>query len=81
MAYIEKIPPEAAVGTLKEEYQAAIRRAGRIWEIVAVQSQSPETLRASIGMYTTAMFGESELSRAQREMIAVVTSKLNDCHY
>jgi AhpD family alkylhydroperoxidase len=27
------------------------------------------------------MFGESPLSRAQREMIAVVTSTANECDY
>jgi len=27
------------------------------------------------------MFGDSPLSRAHREMIAVVTSQANDCHY
>ena len=29
----------------------------------------------------TIMFGESPLTRAQREMIAVVTSQANDCFY
>ena len=81
MAYVEKIPPEAAEGVLRREFDAAVARAGRIWEIVAVQSQSPATLRESMRLYRATMFGDSELSRAQREMIAVVTSMANDCHY
>ena len=58
-----------------------MRRAGRIWNIVAVQSQNPGALRDSMRLYSTLMFGASPLSRAQREMIAVVTSRANDCFY
>jgi alkylhydroperoxidase family enzyme len=32
-------------------------------------------------LYSTIMFGDSPLSRTQREMIAVVTSQVNECHY
>ncbi len=81
MAHVEKVPPEQAEGALAREYEAAQRRAGRIWEIVAVQSQNGESLRQSMRMYGQVMFGDSPLSRAQREMIAVVTSQANDCHY
>ena len=44
-------------------------------------SQSPGALRESMRMYTTIMFGPSDLSRAQREMIATVVSRSNQCHY
>ncbi len=81
MAHIEKIPPEAASGLLKRIFETRTRAAGRLWEIVAVQSLNPETLRESMRMYGQVMFGESPLSRGQREMIAVVTSIANECHY
>ena len=81
MAHIEPIRPEDATGLLRREYEAAVRRAGRIWGIVAIQSHHPEALRDSIRLYGTLMFGESPLTRAQREMIAVVTSKANACDY
>jgi AhpD family alkylhydroperoxidase len=32
-------------------------------------------------LYGTLLFAESPLSRAQREMIAVVTSQVNECVY
>ena len=32
-------------------------------------------------MYLAIMFGESDLSRAQREMLATVVSQTNDCFY
>ena len=81
MPHIERIAPEDAGGLLDRVYQQRIGSAGRLWEIVAVQCQSPEALRDSMRMYGTVMFGESPLSRAQREMIAVVTSQANECHY
>jgi len=38
-------------------------------------------MRAHVGLYRTIMFGESPLSRSERETIAVVVSAANDCHY
>jgi uncharacterized peroxidase-related enzyme len=38
-------------------------------------------LRDSIRLYQTVMFGPSPLTRAQREMLAVVVSRANDCEY
>ena len=38
-------------------------------------------LRRSIDLYREIMFGPSELSRAERELVAVVVSAANNCHY
>jgi alkylhydroperoxidase family enzyme len=81
MPYIEKVQPDDAEGLLDRVFQARTKSAGRLWEIVAIQSLNPESLRESMRMYGQVMFGESPLSRAQREMIAVVTSQANECHY
>lgn len=81
MSHIDAIDPADADGLLDRIFQARTKAAGRLWEIVAVQSLTPETLRESMRMYGQVMFGDSPLTRAQREMIAVVTSITNDCHY
>lgn len=81
MAYIETVPPAEADGALRREYDKATARSGRIWNIVRMMSQNPETLRASMQLYLSTMHGPSPLSRAQREMIAVVVSRANNCHY
>ena len=81
MAYIETVPPEKAEGPLKKIYDAAVARAGRVFQILRVQSRSPATLQASLNLYITAMKGRSHLTRAEREMIAVVVSRANDCYY
>lgn len=81
MAYIETIDHDDAEGLLKRIFDQRVAGAGRLWQIVAVQGLNPESLRESMRMYGAIMFGESPLSRAQREMIAVVTSAANECHY
>jgi hypothetical protein len=81
MAHIHVLPYDEARGLARREYDAAIRRAGRIWNIVSIQCQLPEVMRDSLRLYQSIMFGQSPLTRAQREMMAVVTSIKNDCHY
>lgn len=81
MSYIRVIHEGEATGALKREYDAAVRRAGRIWNILKIQSQNPEALRDSMRLYATIMFGPSPLTRAQREAIAVVVSVANGCVY
>jgi alkylhydroperoxidase family enzyme len=81
MPYVDLVRPDAADGVLADEYEAAIRRAGRIWNIVSIQSRTPEVLATSMRMYIALMYGPGPLTRPVREMLAVVTSKANDCHY
>jgi len=70
-----------ATGALRAEYDAAIARAGKVFNIVKAMSLNVQTLRASMELYRAVMFGRSELSRAERELLAVVVSRANDCHY
>ena len=81
MPHIRLIEEEDADGLLREEYDAALDRAGKIFNVVKAMSPNPETLRASIGLYRQVMFGESGLSRQERELLAVVVSAANTCHY
>lgn len=81
MAYIKLISENEAQGLLARVYDAAVRRAGRVFHILRIQSQDPRVLQSSMNLYTAIMHGESPLSRAQREMLAVVVSRENGCHY
>lgn len=81
MPHIEQVPVEKATGLLKKLFDEAIARAGRIWHIVHVMSQNPRAMDTSMKFYGALMFGRSPLTRWQREMLAVVTSKANDCFY
>mgnify|MGYP001437812779 CR=1 FL=1 len=81
MSWIEIVRPAHAAGKLRELYDAAVKRAGRVYQILQVQSANPRVLDASLELYKQLMHGSSPLSRRQREMLAVVTSRANDCHY
>ncbi len=81
MAYIEMIEPEKATGALKAEYETAIKRAGKVFNILKVQSLNPAVMRAGVQLYLAAMYGPSGLSRAEREMLATVVSQVNECFY
>lgn len=81
MPNLRLIEEGEATGALKAEYDAAIARAGKVFNIVKAMSLNVDTLRASMDLYRTVMFGRSELSRAERELLAVVVSCTNDCHY
>lgn len=81
MSWIEIVRPANAAGKLRELYDAAIKRAGRVYQILQVQSANPRVLDGSLELYKQLMHGSSPLSRRQREMLAVVTSRANDCHY
>jgi uncharacterized peroxidase-related enzyme len=81
MAHLDLIDPDDATGPLREEYDGAIARAGRVYNIVRSMSLSPGVLNRSMEMYKAIMFGPSGLSRADRELLATVVSATNECHY
>ncbi len=81
MPWIRQISIDEATGLLKREFDKAIRRAGRVWNILHIMSLNPRTLKSSMEFYGTVMFGSSPLTRAQRELLATVVSAELDCHY
>lgn len=82
MTRIRTIAPEEATGPLAKLYRSAIRRAGKIYEIVRCQSLRPNVLAASTELYVEVMQSEeSALTRAQREMLATAVSRANRCFY
>ena len=81
MAWIKMVEPREAEGELKAEYEQAVKRAGKVFNILKVQSLNPVALRASMQMYLATMYGPSGLSRAEREMLATVVSWANHCFY
>jgi alkylhydroperoxidase family enzyme len=81
MSNIREIPESAATGLLRRLYDEALARAGRIWNIVRVMSLNPRVMQTTMGFYRALMFGPSPLARWRREMLAVVTSKVNGCFY
>jgi uncharacterized peroxidase-related enzyme len=81
VAHLDLIDPDDATGPLKDEYDAAVARAGRVYNIVRSMSLRPGVLKRSMEMYKAIMFGPSGLSRPERELLATVVSATNECHY
>jgi len=81
VAHLELIDPDDATGALKAEYDAALARADRVYNIVRSMSLRPGVLNRSMEMYKAIMFGPSGLTRAERELLATVVSTANDCYY
>ena len=80
MAWIRTVGDDEALGSLAKHYRGALRRAGRVFGIVRLHSLDPRLLGASMRLYHATTTDEDlPLTRAQRELIAVVTSKANDC--
>ncbi len=87
MAWVRTISEDEATGDLERQYKAAMKRAGKVFQIVKLQSLRPEIMRTFMELYVKIMHGPSStggpsgLSRTEREMVATVVSKLNHCHY
>lgn len=81
MAHIQTISETDATGELAEIYSGITRNRGKIAEVHSIQSLNPPTIPAHMELYRTVMFAHSPLSRAEREMMAVVVSVANGCDY
>ena len=53
----------------------------RVDWIMRIHSLDPDSLRAHSTLYRQAMRGTSGLRKVDREMIALLVSKANECHY
>lgn len=81
MAWIKVIAMSEAVGFLRELYQKYLEPAGVVDNIMMIHSLNPKSMKTHYELYAHLMRGRSDLSRAQREMIGVVVSTTNHCHY
>ena len=81
MAWIKTIDEDDADGVLKTYYEKYRSPSSGVDEILKIHSLNPDSLKHHYDMYKHLMVGRSGLSRVQREMIAVVVSKVNACHY
>lgn len=82
MPWIRTVAPETATGLLRTLYDEAVTRAGKVFNILRLQSLRPKALRHSVALYEELMLSpEGHLTRAQREVIATAVSHANDCEY
>lgn len=81
MTWIKVIDVDGAEGGLREAYEEVVSSRGDVGHILKVHSVHPKVLTAHLHLYRELMFGRSELSRTERETVAVAVSVVNKCHY
>lgn len=81
MAWIKVIDESEGGEPLREAFAAARGARGEVANILKVHSLRPDVLKAHLALYRNLMFGQSGLTRRERETIAVAVSTLNHCHY
>ncbi|MEO0359627.1 MAG: peroxidase-related enzyme [Pseudomonadota bacterium] len=81
MTALDLPPVDPLPEDLARYYEVCEEKLGMIPNVLAVYGFAPERLRAFSQMYNALMLGESELTKAEREMIAVVVSAENRCFY
>ena len=81
MAWIKVIQEDEANGRLQALYARYAEPSGAVDNILKIHSLNVKSLQTHYDLYAHLMRGKSDLSRAQREMIAVVASAANKCHY
>ena len=79
--FISSIPESEATGELADLYRRVGNPDGTVDAVMKVHALNPESLRTHFEMYVAALHQASPLSRAEREMVAVVASRLNGCGY
>jgi uncharacterized peroxidase-related enzyme len=76
------VPPEDEVpDEVKELWAAPLERLGFVPNVMRIFALRPDHLLRWWSYYDELLRGESGLTKAQREMIAVVVSATNRCHY
>ena len=82
MARIEIIPDDSWEGDLVELYSRVVDPTHeRVDHIMAIHSLNPRSMAAHMALYESAMTGTATLRKVERELIALVVSLENDCHY
>jgi len=77
-----RVPAEdEAPAAVRELFEKASERLGFVPNVLRVYALRPRHLELWNAFYEELMRGDSGLSKAQREMIAVVVSTVNRCHY
>ena len=84
ISWIETVPDSewSSDDNLRELHGGVVdSETGRVDHIMAVHSLNPRGMAAHQSVYSSAMTGTPSLRKAERELIALVVSLENHCHY
>jgi uncharacterized peroxidase-related enzyme len=81
MQFIKVINENEASGELKKVYEQIGSARGKLSNIMKIHSLMPDTMIKHLELYLSIMFSKTNLSREEKEILAVVVSKNNNCDY
>ena len=81
-AWIRTVPDDAWDGDLAPLHPRVVDGSyGRVDNIMLIHSLNPTGLAAHDSLYRSAMAGTASMRKVERELIALVVSLENRCHY
>lgn len=81
MSWIPILPRTGADESLAAAWDEVAGTRGTVANVLGIHSVHPEVMTAHLRLYRGLMFRPSELSRAERETVAVAVSRANDRFY
>ena len=82
MAWIRTIREDEWEGPLADLYGQVVDDAhGRVDNVIQIHSLNPNAMAGHLAVYRSAMAGTKTLRKVERELVALVVSRYNDCHY
>lgn len=81
MPFIKVINEYEASGELKKIYDQITSTRGKLSNIMKIHSLMPDTMIKHLDLYLSIMFSKTNLTREEKEILAVVVSKNNNCDY
>ncbi len=82
MAWIETIREDEWEGPLADLLADVVDGAhGRVDNVMQIHSLNPNAMAGHLAVYRSAMAGTNTLRKVERELVALVVSRYNDCHY
>lgn len=81
MPWIDYVNEDEAKGELVYIYDEIKKKRGKLSNVMKIHSLNPDVIKKHMELYISIMFGKSDLSRKDRELIAVVVSSINNCNY
>jgi alkylhydroperoxidase family enzyme len=82
MAWIDTIREDEWDGDLAAIYARVVNpKSGRVDNIMQIHSLDPSAMEGHQTVYESAMASTKTLRKVERELIALVVSDINGCHY
>jgi alkylhydroperoxidase family enzyme len=82
LAWIETPREDEWQGDLSTIYGDIVdRHHQRVDNIFQIHALNPRAMAAHNALYVSAMSGTGTLRKVERELIALIVSDLNECHY